>query len=101
VLSFEELYRNAYNMVLHKNGEKLYSGVKGVITQHLEEVALKQVAPAFPVSETSGASRRAASGGSGASFLKVLKAVWEDHTTCMMMIRDILMYMVSICVNAI
>ena len=24
-LSFEELYRNAYTMVLHKHGEKLYT----------------------------------------------------------------------------
>ena len=96
MLSVEELYCNAYNMVLHKNGEKLYSGVKELITQHLEEVALKEVAPAFPVSETSIVSRRAASGGNGANFLKVLKRVWEDHTYCMMMIRDVLMYMVSV-----
>lgn len=27
-LSFEELYRNAYNLVLHKHGDLLYSGVK-------------------------------------------------------------------------
>ena len=72
-------------MVLHKNGEKLYSGVKEVITQHLEEVALKEVAPAF-----------SASGGNGANFLKVLKRVWEDHTTSMMIIKDHLVYMVSV-----
>ncbi|CAG8805818.1 5524_t:CDS:2, partial [Racocetra fulgida] len=42
ILSFEELYRNAYNMVLHKNGDKLYNGVREVITQHLEEVAKEQ-----------------------------------------------------------
>jgi hypothetical protein len=35
-LSFEELYRNAYNMVLHKYGEKLYSGL---VTTHLKEIA--------------------------------------------------------------
>lgn len=35
-LSFEELYRNAYTMVLHKHGEKLYSGLKEVVTDHLE-----------------------------------------------------------------
>lgn len=35
-LSFEELYRNAYTMVLHKHGEKLYSGLKEVVTSHLE-----------------------------------------------------------------
>lgn len=35
-LSFEELYRNAYTMVLHKHGERLYSGLKEVVTNHLE-----------------------------------------------------------------
>lgn len=35
-LSFEELYRNAYTMVLHKHGERLYTGLKEVVTQHLE-----------------------------------------------------------------
>jgi len=34
--SFKELYRNAYNMVLHKYGEKLYSGL---VTMHLKEIA--------------------------------------------------------------
>lgn len=35
-LSFEELYRNAYTMVLHKHGERLYTGLREVVTQHLE-----------------------------------------------------------------
>ncbi len=34
-LSFEELYRNAYTMVLHKHGDKLYAGLKEVVTEHL------------------------------------------------------------------
>lgn len=34
-LSFEELYRNAYTMVLHKHGERLYNGLKEVVTEHL------------------------------------------------------------------
>ncbi|RIB05755.1 Cullin [Gigaspora rosea] len=93
ILSFEELYRNAYNMVLHKNGDKLYNGVREVITQHLEEVAKDQVVPAFPVSGASSSQANSANGAGGANFLKVLKSVWEDHTTCMLMIRDILMYM--------
>ena len=34
-LSFEELYRNAYTMVLHKHGEKLYTGLREVVEDHL------------------------------------------------------------------
>ena len=30
-LSFEELYRNAYNLVLHKHGELLYDGVRQAV----------------------------------------------------------------------
>ena len=39
-LSFEELYRNAYTMVLHKHGERLYRGLKEVVTQHLETTVI-------------------------------------------------------------
>merc|ERR1719199_1514547 len=38
-LSFEELYRNGYNLVLHKYGELLYNGVQGVVTEHLKQMA--------------------------------------------------------------
>lgn len=44
-LSFEELYRNAYTMVLHKHGEKLYTGLREVVTEHLiNKVRLTQTA---------------------------------------------------------
>lgn len=36
-LSFEELYRNAYTMVLHKFGEKLYRGTSEVVHDHLAQ----------------------------------------------------------------
>eukprot|EP00913_Durusdinium_trenchii_P008444 g7929.t1 len=37
--SHKELYRNAYNLVLHKYGELLYNGVQGVVADHLKIVA--------------------------------------------------------------
>lgn len=36
-LSFEELYRNAYTMVLHKRGDKLYEGLQSVVSDHLRQ----------------------------------------------------------------
>jgi cullin 3 len=36
-LSFEELYRNAYNLVLHKHGSLLYEGVSDKLSSHLQE----------------------------------------------------------------
>mmetsp|Transcript_28016 Transcript_28016/g.84238 ORF Transcript_28016/g.84238 Transcript_28016/m.84238 type:complete len:102 (+) Transcript_28016:82-387(+) len=40
VLSFEELYRNAYNLVLHKHGDLLYDGVKELVESQLRAVCL-------------------------------------------------------------
>ncbi|KAE9597373.1 putative cullin [Lupinus albus] len=74
-LSFEELYRNAYNMVLHKFGEKLYSGLVATMTGHLKDIA-KSVEAAH-----------------GGSFLDELNRKWNDHNKALQMIRDILMYM--------
>ncbi|GAB4829175.1 hypothetical protein Ancab_018840 [Ancistrocladus abbreviatus] len=74
-LSFEELYRNAYNMVLHKFGEKLYSGLVATMTAHLQEIS-KYI--------------EAAQGG---SFLEELNRKWTDHNKALQMVRDILMYM--------
>ena len=37
-LSFEELYRNAYNLVLNKHGDMLYEGVRAEVTEHLKKV---------------------------------------------------------------
>ncbi|XP_060196818.1 cullin-3A-like [Lycium barbarum] len=74
-LSFEELYRNAYNMVLHKFGEKLYSGLVSTITFHLQQIS-KSIESA-----------------QGDLFLEELNRQWADHNKAMQMIRDILMYM--------
>lgn len=75
-LSFEELYRNAYTMVLHKHGERLYTGLKDVVTQHLETKVRDEVLRSF-----------------NCNFLQTLNQSWNDHQTSMVMIRDILMYM--------
>ncbi|XP_072376964.1 cullin-3 isoform X1 [Diabrotica undecimpunctata] len=75
-LSFEELYRNAYTMVLHKHGERLYTGLKEVVTQHLEVKVREDVLRSLHN-----------------NFLMTLNQAWNDHQTSMVMIRDILMYM--------
>ncbi|XP_058450811.1 cullin-3-B isoform X2 [Malaya genurostris] len=75
-LSFEELYRNAYTMVLHKHGERLYTGLKDVVTLHLETKVREEVLRSF-----------------NCNFLQTLNQAWNDHQTSMVMIRDILMYM--------
>ncbi|XP_076891601.1 cullin-3A-like [Bidens hawaiensis] len=74
-LSFEELYRNAYNMVLHKFGEKLYSGLVTTMTLHLKDIAASVEAS------------------QGLLFLEELNRKWAEHNKALQMIRDILMYM--------
>lgn len=75
-LSFEELYRNAYTMVLNKHGEKLYNGLIEVVQEHLEKKVRKDVLESL-----------------NNQFLQTLNSAWKDHQTSMTMIRDILMYM--------
>ncbi len=36
-LSYEELYRTAYNLVLHKHGDLLYNGVKSITVEELKK----------------------------------------------------------------
>lgn len=74
-LSFEELYRNAYNMVLHKYGDRLYNGVQDALKTHLKLVASQVV------------------NYQGTPFLQELVSRWHDHNKSTQMIRDILMYM--------
>ncbi|GMT32261.1 hypothetical protein PFISCL1PPCAC_23558, partial [Pristionchus fissidentatus] len=75
-LSFEELYRNAYTMVLHKHGERLYKALSAVVRDHLK-----------------GPIRKKVSGAMDDRFLETLNSSWAEHTTAMVMIRDIFMYM--------
>lgn len=98
-LSFEELYRNAYTMVLHKHGDKLYSGLRKVVTDHLREkvstLLPSQPRPRQGEEEESVQVRKDVNESLHGNFLSVLNAAWQDHTTAMVMIRDILMYMVG------
>ncbi|KAK3003633.1 hypothetical protein RJ639_019632 [Escallonia herrerae] len=77
VIEFEFLscFRNAYNMVLHKFGEKLYTGLVSSMTYHLKEMS-KSIETA-----------------QGGLFLEELNRRWIDHNKALQMIRDILMYM--------
>ncbi|KXS15129.1 Cullin-domain-containing protein [Gonapodya prolifera JEL478] len=92
-LSYEELYRSAYNLVLQKNGSALYNGVRDDITTHLTRLTGEKLTPVFPHDGSLAAER--------AEFLRVLvRDVWNHHVVCMGMIRDILMYMDRVYVKA-
>lgn len=118
-LSFEELYRNAYTMVLHKHGEKLYTGLREVVTEHLINKVKTRF---FQFNNSENAEnwcekrtfslrphqmlsllcdclylqvREDVLNSLNNNFLQTLNQAWNDHQTAMVMIRDILMYMVG------
>jgi cullin 3 len=98
-LSYEELYRHAYRIVLKKKGEQLYNKVHEFERSWLAtqvRASIQQLlspnllADAQGAASTSPTERRAA----GERFLKGLKQAWGDHQVCMSMLADVLMYMV-------
>lgn len=103
-LSFEELYRNAYKIVLKKRGADLYNNVAEFEARWLADnvrtgVVQQLTTPLMLLTEETGgraltgnAERRTA----GEGFLRQLKQSWEDHQVCMGMLTDVLMYMVSV-----
>ncbi|KAE9578993.1 Cullin-3 [Colletotrichum fructicola] len=97
-LSFEQLYRASYKIVLKKKGEMLYDRVK----QHEEQYFSEHVIPEIDRLVTANLVS-AAMGGSATSvnerrkmgehFLKGVRASWDHHNTSMNMTADILMYL--------
>jgi cullin 3 len=95
-ISFEDLYRDAYRLVLKKKGEHLYHQVVAFEQKWLEEEVRKKInafiTPEILASSTSGstAERRFA----GDRFLKGIKDEFVEHNTCMCMLSDVLLYLV-------
>eukprot|EP00960_Hanusia_phi_P054671 762734-Hanusia_phi.AAC.2 len=74
-LSFEELYRTGYNMVLHKHGDMLYNNVDATLKKR--SIELCERVEKNP-DET---------------FLSSLKKIWTEYKRSLQMVQDILMYM--------
>lgn len=74
-LSYEELYRTAYNLVLHKHGELLYNGVKATTVELLQPIVDKLLRCGED------------------DLLRRINEIWQQEKLCIIMIKDILMYM--------
>ena len=74
-LSFEELYRSAYNMCLYKFPELLYKNVGEAIKSQCGAIV-------GPVAEAHDDR-----------FLETLNATWNEHKMSMNCVRDILLYL--------
>ncbi|TPR04382.1 Anticodon-binding domain family protein [Aspergillus niger] len=98
-LSFEEIYRKSYNIVLGMRGVELYERIQQLERDWLDTEVHRLVTGAISPSlllarqlvdaQDQANERRDA----GERFLAVLKEAWEDHQLCMKMITDVLMYM--------
>jgi cullin 3 len=101
-LSFEELYRAAYKIVLKKKAELLYQKVSNLEEEWLRDQVKVRVGTFITPSLLAGAPAHTQDGQAnerrvaGERFMKVLKDCFEDHQLCMSMITDVLMYMVSL-----
>ncbi|EMR09428.1 hypothetical protein PNEG_02371 [Pneumocystis murina B123] len=95
VLSFEELYRNVYNSILHKQGDKLYDGIKSIIQEHLENISNFEIQPAYKIIKALNKINitdieiiKANS-----YYLQTLKNVWNEYILSTNMISHIMKYM--------
>lgn len=76
-LSYEELYRNAYNMVNHQYGGMLYLNVETCFERRLEFLFSEQIMPHSDESE----------------LLRVIAVVFQEFRVAISMVRECLMYM--------
>lgn len=98
-LSFEEHYRYAYYLVVHKQGHVLYNKVAELIAANLEKLTKEKIVPLYPPTASSIASGskgadNIVAASDGQLFLTQLREVWNDHIACMSKLRDVLKYMV-------
>jgi cullin 3 len=98
-LSFEELYRAAYKIVLTKKGDALYQKVTDFESEWFAENVIPRIQKlvtrnlvtidADHGSRTSANERRQ----TGEKFLRGVRDTWDDHNVSMNMTTDILMYL--------
>ncbi|KAL0575168.1 hypothetical protein V5O48_006790 [Marasmius crinis-equi] len=89
-MSFEVNHRHAYNMVLFKSGDRLYTGTKQIVAEKLQELAQSDVMPVFPASAGGDPTTKSQE---NEVLLKTVKRIWDDHTSNMGKLGQILKYM--------
>jgi cullin 3 len=100
-LSFEELFRNAYKLVLKKRADELYDRVvqfeESWLRNQVRARIVTLITPTILL-EVSGEATDAQANErriAGERFMKSLNDAFSDQQLCMGMITDVLMYMVS------
>lgn len=103
--SFEQLYRLAYNMVLSKNAQFLYTHVHDEIVKHLEvniRIQLDNIiAEKYENIDHTNTETNDELNQQGQNFLKsdaaailsFFNKIWDDHLICIWLISQVMMYM--------
>lgn len=79
-------------MTIRQFGERLYHDVEKVIAHYLESTAETSIVPAF----INSSSETGSTADAGALFLQTIKRVWDDFTTAIELILQVLYYLVNI-----
>src|ERR1700760_3431317 len=101
-LSYEELYRKAYQLVLRKQGELLYDNViefeRAWLTDRIQPAVLSLLSAELTAPPSLGGSMFGTSVAercfAGERLLKSVWSEWDDHNICLNMISDVTMYLV-------
>lgn len=101
---FEQLYRAAYKIVLNKKGQILYDRVLDHEKTHFKRFIIPEIEKLVTPNLISIATGEAGVSVNerrrmGEQFLQHLRASWENHTTSMKMVGDILMYLDRVYTN--
>jgi cullin 3 len=93
-LSFEELYRypislfrNAYKMVIMRDGQRLYNNLECALRSHLESVLHSKIIPSFPRTNAHPSLDECE------LFLRSFMDAWNDHVMSWGMIKDLVLYL--------
>ncbi|PHH60384.1 hypothetical protein CDD81_1697 [Ophiocordyceps australis] len=97
-LSFEQLYRSAYKMVVKKKGDVLYDRVQKFEEKWFADHVIPTIDSLMTKSLFSiGTDHSAGSVNerrqTGEKFLRGMREIWQDHNMSMNMTADILMYL--------
>eukprot|EP01029_Cantina_marsupialis_P007579 TRINITY_DN184_c0_g3_i2.p1 TRINITY_DN184_c0_g3~~TRINITY_DN184_c0_g3_i2.p1 ORF type:complete len:739 (+),score=206.46 TRINITY_DN184_c0_g3_i2:70-2286(+) len=76
-LSYEELYRSAYALVIQKKADQLFKMVEDLIADHVDLLAGKMMSHHED------------------ELLRMVAEIWKDFCKCTGMIKDVLLYMDS------
>lgn len=89
--------RNAYTLVLHKNGDKLYDGLSDLTEMYLRSLTQRYIIPVSTnqliLTQKTNSDNQMSILNAGESFLKALLLLWNDHIAAMSKLRDVLKYM--------